>query len=199
MTGLDSSKPGIRLSRLASSSVEVNMATLVLKSIVESDLPIPGADPWFANPEDPAITVMTDFRERHSVVVGEDQPIDEALEHMKHAGVRCAFVTSEAHRVVGLITAYDIMSEKPARFIQSIDGKRKDVEVHDIMAKLADWRTLDVKELERTSVAAIHHLFEQSRLTHIPVMESGPGESRRLRGLLSAANVRRLLSRAAAA
>ncbi len=175
------------------------MATLTLKPIAESDLPIPGADPWFANPDDPAITVMTDFRERHSVVVGEGLPIDEALEHMKHAGVRCAFVTSEARRVVGLITAYDIMSEKPTRFIQSIDGQRKDVEVRDIMARLADWRTLDVKDLERTSVAAVHQLFESARLTHIPVMESGPGERPKLRGLLSAANVRRLLSRAAAA
>ncbi len=175
------------------------MATLTLKPITESDLPIPGADPWFANPDDPAITVMTDFRERHSVVVGEGMPIDEALEHMKHAGVRCAFVTSEGCRVVGLITAYDIMSEKPTRFVQSIDGQRKDVEVRDIMTKLSDWRTLDVKDLEHTSVAAIHQLFESTRLTHIPVMESGPGEPRRLRGLLSAANLRRLLSRAAAA
>ncbi len=175
------------------------MPILTLKAIDEKDLPIPGADPWFANPDDPAITVMTDFRERHSVVVGEGLPIDEALEHMKHAGVRCAFVTNEARRVVGLITAYDIMSEKPARFAQSIDGHRKDVEVHDIMTKLSEWRTLDVRDLERATVAAVQQLFESTRLTHIPVMESGPGEPRRLRGLLSAANLRRLLSRAAAA
>jgi CBS domain containing-hemolysin-like protein len=175
------------------------MPTLTLKALDDKDLPIPGADPWFADPGDPALTVMTDFRERHSVVVGEGSPIDEALEHMKHAGVRCAFVTSEAGRVVGLITAYDIMSEKPTRFIQSIDGQRKDVEVRDIMTKLSDWRTLDVKDLERATVASVRQLFESTRLTHIPVMESGPGEPRRLRGLLSAANVRRLLSRGAAA
>jgi hypothetical protein len=56
-----------------------------------------------------------------------------------------------------------------------------------------------VKDLEKTSVADVHQLFESTRLTHIPVMESGPGERPKLRGLLSAANIRRLLSRAAAA
>lgn len=175
------------------------MPTLTLKAVEDKDLPIPGADPWFANPDDPAITVMTDFRERHSVVVGEGLPIDEALEHMKHAGVRCAFVTSESRRVTGLVTAYDIMSEKPARFMQSIDGQRKDVDVHDIMTRLADWRTLDVRDLERATVSQVHQLFEATRLTHIPVMEGASGGTRKLRGLLSAANVRRLLSRPAAA
>jgi CBS domain-containing protein len=172
---------------------------LTLKTVAEKDLPIPGADPWFAHPDDPAITVMTDFRERHSVVVGEGLPIDDALEHMKHAGVRCAFVTSEGRRVVGLITAYDIMSEKPTRFVQSIDGQRKDVEVHDIMTRLADWRTLDVRDLDRATVSQVHQLFESTRLTHIPVMEAGPGGTSKLRGLLSAANVRRLLARPVAA
>jgi len=171
------------------------MHILTLKPITSPDLPIPGADPWFSNPDDPAITVMTDFRERHSVVVGERLPIDEALEHMKHAGVRCAFVTSEARRVVGLITAYDIMSEKPLSHIQSVAGQRKDVEVRDIMTRLTDWRALDVRDLERATVASVHRLFESSRLTHIPVTESNAGEPRRLRGLLSGANVRRLLAR----
>lgn len=170
------------------------MAILLLKSINANDLPVPGADPWYASPDDPAITVMTDFRERHSVTVSEDMPVDAALEHMKHAGVRCAFVTSPAQRVTGLITAYDIMSEKPMRHLQSVAVKRMDVEVRDIMVRMADWRTLDVRDLERVSVADVHALFDSTGLTHIPVLETAAGDLRRLRGLLSAANVRRLLS-----
>jgi hypothetical protein len=33
------------------------MPILTLKSITSPDLPIPGAEPWFANPDDPAIAV----------------------------------------------------------------------------------------------------------------------------------------------
>lgn len=33
------------------------MPILTLKSITSPDLPIPGAESWFANPDDPAIAV----------------------------------------------------------------------------------------------------------------------------------------------
>jgi hypothetical protein len=56
-------------------------------------LQIPGADPWHASPLDPALSVMTDFRERPSVTVSELSSIDAALEHMKRAGVRSASAT----------------------------------------------------------------------------------------------------------
>jgi CBS-domain-containing membrane protein len=171
------------------------MPNFLLKSLTESDLPVPGAEPWHARPEDPAITVMTDFRERSSVTTADSATIDAALEHMKHAGVRCAFATNDAQRVVGLVTAYDIMSEKPMRYLRAVPGQRQDVLVRDIMVRIAEWRVADVKDLERSTVAVISRHFEETRLTHIPVMELNPEGRRQLRGLLSAAKVRRLLSR----
>jgi hypothetical protein len=58
------------------------MHTLTLGAIVSEDLPIPGTDPWYADPCDPALSVMTDFRERTSITVSENATIDAALEHM---------------------------------------------------------------------------------------------------------------------
>ncbi|MBK6337222.1 MAG: CBS domain-containing protein [Betaproteobacteria bacterium] len=53
--------------------------------------------------------VMTDFRERSAISVREHSAIDAALEHMKHAGVRSAFVLDrDGQKVLGMITAYDI-------------------------------------------------------------------------------------------
>jgi CBS domain-containing protein len=170
------------------------MNTLVLRHINATELPIPGADPWHASPDDPAIAVMTDFREHSSVSVVEGTTLDAALEHMKHVGVRCAFVTSPARQVVGLITAYDILGEKPTRYTQATGGRRKDVVVDNIMTRIADWRTADVKDLERLTVAAVAHVFDETQLTHIAVMESGERGAKRLRGLLSAARVKRLLA-----
>ena len=128
------------------------------------------------------------------MTTGDSATIDAALEHMKHAGVRCAFATNDQKRVVGLITAYDIMSEKPMRHLQSVAGKRRDVLVRDIMVRIADWRVADVKDLERSTVAVVSRHFEDTRLTHIPVMELNKDGRRQLRGLLSAAKVRRLLA-----
>jgi CBS-domain-containing membrane protein len=170
------------------------MLNFLLKSLTENDLPIPGAEPWHARPEDPALTVMTDFRERSSVTTADSVTIDAALEHMKHAGVRCAFATNDLRRVVGLITAYDIMSEKPMRYLRAVPGQRHDVLVRDIMVRIADWRIADVKDLERSTVAVVSRHFDDTRLTHIPVMEMTKDGRRQLRGLLSAAKVRRLLA-----
>ena len=172
------------------------MRALNLHHIADPSLPIPGEDPWIANPGDPAVSVMTDFRERPSVTVVETASIDAALVHMKHAGVRSAFVIDHAHnKVVGLVTAYDIMSEKPMRFMQSLATPRSEVVVRDIMQPIADWRVADIKDIERATVSSVATMFEETRLTHVPVI--GPGESggRQLCGLLSAARVRRLLSR----
>jgi CBS-domain-containing membrane protein len=172
------------------------MDALTLKTLQGSSLPIPGTDPWFADPSDPALTVMTDFRERASITVSQDASIDAALEHMRHTGVRCAFaIDGLADRVVGLITAYDITSEKPMRHMQSALEPRSQVLVREIMQPIREWRVVDIEDVEAASCGAVLRMFDDSQLTHVPVMETEVGGQRRLRGLLSAARVRRLLSR----
>jgi CBS-domain-containing membrane protein len=173
-----------------------DMRALNLHHITNPSLPVPGEDPWFANPSDPALSVMTDFRERPSVTVAEIASIDAALDHMKHAGVRSAFVVENARNVVvGLVTAYDIMSEKPMRFMQSLATPRSEVVVRNIMQPIADWRVVDVKDLETSTVSSVASMFEESALTHVPVVERAESGGCQLRGLLSAARVRRLLVR----
>jgi len=172
------------------------MPKLTLSPLTTTRLQIPGADRWYANPGDPALSVMTDFRERSSVTVPETLAIDAALEHMKHTGVRCAFAIDEPQRqVAGLITAYDIMGEKPMRLMQAASTARAQIRVKDLMTRLPDWQVVDVKLIERHTVAAVAKLFDESLLTHIVVTESDAQGTQRLRGILSASKVRRLLSR----
>jgi hypothetical protein len=172
------------------------MHALKLGSVENRHLQVPGTDPWFAAPNDPALSVMTDFRERASVTVADSSTIDAALEHMKHTGVRCAFAIDPSRKgVVGLITAYDIMSEKPMRHMQAVEAPRHEVLVKDIMLPVAEWRVANIRDIEQATVASVARLFDDSGLTHIAVMESSDGGEQRLRGLLSAAKVRRLLSR----
>ncbi len=172
------------------------MAALRLQNVKRVELPIPGADPWFAAPKDPALTVMTDFRERASVTVSESAPVDAALDHMKHAGVRSAFVIHAQRRVVvGLVTAHDLMGDKPVRHMEEQRVPRKDVHVRDIMVPLTDVASVDIREVEAATVADVARLFDASDLTHLAVTEPDEQGSVRLRGLLSAARVRRLLAR----
>jgi CBS domain containing-hemolysin-like protein len=168
------------------------MSHLSLHKLPVEALQVPGTDPWHAEPSAPAITVMTDFRERASVTIAETETIDAALVHMRHAGVRSAFVIDEErHVVVGLITAYDIASEKP---LLAVHTPRSQVLVRDIMQRIADWSVVDFEELERTTVAAVARLFTGAGVTHIPVVEYDTHGTRVLRGLLSAARIKKLLA-----
>jgi CBS domain containing-hemolysin-like protein len=168
------------------------MSQLSLHKLAVETLEIPGTEPWHAEPSAPAVTVMTDFRERASVTIAETVTIDAALLHMRHAGVRSAFVIDDQHqRVVGLITAYDITSEKPLLVAHT---PRSHVLVRDIMQRIADWSVVDFADLERHTVANVARLFKDAGLTHIPVMQTNAHGQRALRGLLSAARVKKLLA-----
>ena len=169
-------------------------AKLKIKSIQSDNLPIPGAEPWHVCETDSALSVMIDFRARSSVTVPENAPIDEALQHMKHIGVRCAFVVDkEKKAVAGMLTAYDVSGEKPQQYMRFMGIRHDDVQVKDIMQKIGDWRVADIKDIERSTVADVLKVFKEAGVTHLPVMETTENNEQRLRGLLSFAKVRRLL------
>lgn len=167
---------------------------LKLKSVQCDSLPIPGAEPWYVCEADPALSVMIDFRSRPSVTLSENAPIDEALSHIKHAGVRCAFVVDKKNKsVVGMLTAYDILGEKPQQYMHLTEVSHEDVLVKDIMQKISDWRVADIKDIERSTVGDVLEVFKETGVTHLPVMETTENNEPRLRGLLSFAKVKRLL------
>src|ERR1700690_3125415 len=120
--------------------LEPTLPVLTLRRIADDQFQIPGAAPLYADPHDPALTAMTDFRERSSVTVSDTSAVDPALEHMKHNGVRCAFVVDELRRAVAALTpASDTLSEKS---MKSAHPPRREVLVRDIMLRIADWRVL---------------------------------------------------------
>jgi CBS domain-containing protein len=170
------------------------MNNLPLTKLDDLRLAVPGMDPWHADPHDPALSVMTDFREHASITVAERASIDSALEHMRHTGVRSAFVTDDETRlVVGLVTAYDITGEAPMVHMQMTGIPRHRILVADIMRPVSLWQVIDIKHLEMANVADVAAMFGHSGLTHVPVVETTSGGKQRLRGLLSAARVKRVL------
>lgn len=144
----------------------------------------------------PGIRVMTDLDRTRAVTVDDGTQIDEALELMKDAGVRSAFVIDGACNILGLVTAYDILGDKPLRYLDSLGCtlrtcSRADVCVGDIMEPVERWLVIDVADLQAYSVGDVVETFRCSGRTHIPVVERTDEGADRLRGLLSAAEVAR--------
>jgi CBS domain-containing protein len=185
----------------------VQTRKLHVKSPGSASLALPGGAPWHVGLNDPAKSVMTDFNERGMVTLEGSFPIDKALEIMKHAGVRAAFVVGgPENKIVGIITAYDILGEKPLRHMQAMgcshnSCNRDDVMVQDIMDPVADWQVVDFKELEEATVATVMDALNANGRTHLAVVEYREGQDSRLRGIFSSAKLLRLTahSRKAAA
>ncbi len=169
--------------------------TLHLKTLgKDSGVTAPKNESWQVKLTDPATSIMTDFRERAFFKVEADEQIDEALKKMKHAGLRAAFVLDKQNdRLIGLITSYDIMGEKPLRYLQNSGFKEhKDILVSDIMEGLGEMVALDVHDVEKATVHSILEALQKCGRTHLPVIEIKEGEPPHLRGLFSASKVLRL-------
>jgi len=158
----------------------------------------PSNDPWQVELTAPAISVMTDFRVRALFKVEMEDTIDEALHKMKVAGLRIAFVLDkESDKLLGMITSYDIMGEKPMRYLQSVGFAdrtvtHKDVKVKDIIEPIDNWVVAEMHDVEKVNVKSVLSALQKSGQTHIAVIEHNPGETPRLRGLFSSAKILRL-------
>jgi CBS domain-containing protein len=154
--------------------------------------------PWQVELKDPAVSVMTDFRVRGMFKVEPDETIDEALRKMKVAGLRIAFVKEKtSEKLLGSITSYDIMGEKPMRFLQSVGFSdrgvtHKDIRVRDIMESTNDWVVAEMHDIENANVQNILESLQKHSRTHLPVLDVKAGQEPRLRGLFSSSKILRL-------
>jgi len=118
--------------------------------------------------DSPAIMVMTDFSLVTPVTVTPQTPIDFALGKMKTAGVRLLFVVNDIDEIIGLITARDILGERPIQYTQQTRIARAGISVAAIMTPQSDIQVLDATRLETALVgdivATLHALERQHAL-----------------------------------
>ena len=130
--------------------------------------------------------------------VTPDETIDEALQKMKVAGLRLAFVKEKgSDKLLGIITSYDIMGEKPMRYLQSVGFSdrgvtHQDIRVRDIMELTKDWVVTEMHDIEKANVQNVLEALQKIGRTHLPVIEVKAGQAPRLRGLFSSAKILRL-------
>jgi CBS domain-containing protein len=79
--------------------------------------------------------------------------------------------------------------------VQYHRSRRDAVLVRDIMTPAQELQCVDIHDVEQATVASVARMFDETGLTHVPVVETGEKGAQRLRGLLSAARVRKLLAR----
>jgi len=110
---------------------------------------------------------------------------------MVASGVRLLLVTETPDRVVGLITATDILGEKPMQVIGQAHGRTySDVVVQNIMTPAEEMEVLAFDAVRTARVGdVVTTLQEAGRLHAVAVARSGPGTTPVIRGIFSATQI----------
>ena len=105
--------------------------------------------------QSPAPDVMTDLRHAHAAVIDLHMSMEVANEYMKQRGVRSLLVLNQDEILSGIITATDVLGEKPLRFIQERGVKHSEILVSDIMTPLDRLEAIPVEEVRGSRVGDI--------------------------------------------
>lgn len=114
------------------------------------------------------------------------------------ASVRSLLVTKN-HALIGFITSYDIMGEKPLQYIQGPcvheHCGRQDVGVEDIMTPIADVPSVVFATLADRHLGDLIMTFDaHPDWMHLLVIEPDGAGGCQVRGLISRTRIERLLS-----
>jgi CBS domain-containing protein len=142
------------------------------------------APPEVIHLDNPALHVMTDFRYVVPQTVSPEVQIDVTLERMKKGGVRLLLVTDTADEIVGLVTANDIMGDKPVRLVQEQRVSREQIRVEQVMQTLGEVSVLDMRSVDGAQVGHIVETLHGLKLQHILVVEVDDQGANELPGIV---------------
>ena len=143
---------------------------------------------------DPAVRVMTDLKEVMAVTIGPEKTMDAAQQRMIRHGVRLLLVIDDQETVLGLVTATDILGEKPLQFIQKSGGRREHILVRNVMTPQEKLEVLCMKDVGAAKVGHIVATLKNCGRQHALVVDTeGPGQAQKVRGIFSASQISRLL------
>ncbi|PZR57558.1 MAG: hypothetical protein DI537_53900 [Stutzerimonas stutzeri] len=143
--------------------------------------------------EHPAIDVMTDFKRVCAVVIRSTDSVGKAHKRMIQRGVRLLLVLDHDRKVAGLITATDILGEKPMKVIAQRGCTREEILVSDIMTPRERLEVLDMEEITGAKVGHVVATLRASGRQHAMVVERDSHGKMSVRGLFSATQIARQL------
>jgi len=143
--------------------------------------------------DDPALQVVTDFKRVTVIIVLAGDTVDEAHSRMIKRGVRLLLVVDQERKVVGLITANDILGEKPMQVIAQRSIRREELLVRDVMTPRERLQVLDLAALRTAKVGHIVATLKAAGRQHALAVEIDDSGRQTVRGMFSATQIARQL------
>ena len=140
----------------------------------------------------PALEVMTDLTRASPATIRAQVPIDGANAFMIVRGVRLLLVADDREAVLGVITATDILGEKPMRVSMERGLRRAELTVGDIMTPAEQVEVLALADVEAARVGHVVETLKRAGRQHALVVDSEGGR-RMVRGIISVSQIARQL------
>jgi signal-transduction protein with cAMP-binding, CBS, and nucleotidyltransferase domain len=142
--------------------------------------------------ESPASRVMTDLTQVTAVVIEPQATMDAAHEVMLQRGVRMLLALDGDGTLAGLITATDILGEKPMHLVHERRIHHADLLVADVMTPLSRLDAFDWKAVQSARVGNIIARLQLARRQHALVTQTIDGQTL-VRGIFSLSQIARQL------
>lgn len=143
--------------------------------------------------DSPAVLVMTDMARVPPACIGGHAPLPDANQAMLYRGVRLLFVTSEEQNLLGIITAHDILGERPVLVARDGNMQRKELRVGDVMTPIEQVEALPMSDVLRAEVGHIVATLKVAGRQHAIVIEPDASGHQQVRGIFSLSQIARQL------
>jgi hypothetical protein len=121
--------------------------------------------------ESAALEVMTDLTRSSPASIRPQAPVEGANQYMIARGVRLLLVVDEREVVQGVISASDILGEKPMRVATDRRLKRSELTVADIMTPAGEVEALALTDVQGARVGHVLETLRRAGRQHLLVVD----------------------------
>jgi CBS domain-containing protein len=139
--------------------------------------------------DSPALHVMTDLTRASPATIRPQAPLAGANQFMITRGVRLLLVVDDHEKVLGVITATDLLGERPTQVAVARGLRRDELTVADVMTGADEVDVLTLADVEGARVGHVLETLRRSGRQHALVVDPG----RLVRGVFSASQLARQL------
>ena len=151
----------------------------------------------------PALQVMTDLTRVAPATIRPQAPLAGANQFMIARGVRLLLVVDDAENVLGVITATDLLGERPMMVATQRSLRRDELTVADIMVPAQQVEVISLAEVEGARVGHVLATLRQAGRQHALVVDEAvtpparpidaPTRRTMVRGIFSISQIARQL------
>jgi CBS domain-containing protein len=118
-----------------------------------------------------ALSVMTDFSVVPAATIEPEASVDDANRSMIRRGVRSLIVVDHDRRVLGIITATDVLGERPLQIALERNAKHHEVLVREIMTPSERMEALPIDALLDAKIGHLVATLRKAGRQHAVVVE----------------------------